>query len=153
MSTLSWFLYVCPIPDIKYYLFINISNYKFIYIYIYNESNYIMPYNSQADVVCLLAEQYDTKSNIKLRRFWSQLQASYVSSHSEALWHNETVCLWMTIYISNGFKLKNKTISIPICNWMIILRDKHLHWISFLIILILNIMEITVNCTLESVTP
>ena len=37
-----------------------------------------MPYNSRADVVHLLAEQYDTKSNVKLGRFWSQLQVSYV---------------------------------------------------------------------------
>ena len=40
-----------------------------------------MPYNSRADV----AERYDIKSNIKLGRFWSQLQASYVSSHTEEL--------------------------------------------------------------------
>ena len=58
-----------------------------------------MTYNSQADVVSLLAERYDTKSNVKLGRFRSQLQASYVSSHTEELWYNECVCLWMTIYI------------------------------------------------------
>ena len=58
-----------------------------------------MPYNSRADVVCLLAERYDTKSNMKLGRFQSQLQTSYMSSHTEELWYNETVCLWMTIYI------------------------------------------------------
>ena len=57
------------------------------------------PYNSWADVVRLLAERYNTKSNVKLGRFRSQLQASYVSSHTEKLWYNETVCLWMTIYI------------------------------------------------------
>ena len=50
-------------------------------------------------MVRLLAEQYDTKSNVKLDMFRSQLQASYVSSHTEELWYNETVCLWMTIYI------------------------------------------------------
>ena len=50
-------------------------------------------------MVCLLAEQYNTKSNVKLARFQSQLQASYVSSHTEELWYNETVCLWITIYI------------------------------------------------------
>ena len=58
-----------------------------------------MPYNSWADVVRLLAEQYDTKSNVKLGWFQSQLQASYVSNHTEELWDNETVCLWITIYI------------------------------------------------------
>ena len=58
-----------------------------------------MLYKSQADVVRLLAEWYDTKSNIKLGGFQSQLQASNMSSHTEKLWYNETVCLWMTIYI------------------------------------------------------
>ena len=58
-----------------------------------------MPYKSQADVVRFLAEQYDTKSNVKLGGFRSKLQASYVSSHTEELWYNETVCRWMTIYI------------------------------------------------------
>ena len=47
----------------------------------------------------LLAEQSDTKSNVKLGGFRSQLQASYMSSHTEELWYNETVCLGMTIYI------------------------------------------------------
>ena len=42
-----------------------------------------MPYNSPAEVVPLLAEQYDTKSNLKLGGFQSQLKASYVSNHTE----------------------------------------------------------------------
>ena len=50
-------------------------------------------------MIHLLAECYDTKSNVKLGGFQSQLQASYVSSHTEELWYNETVSLWMTIYI------------------------------------------------------
>ena len=58
-----------------------------------------MPYNSQAGVVHLLAERYDTTSNVKLDRFRAQLQASYISSHTEELWYNEAVCLWMTIYM------------------------------------------------------
>ena len=58
-----------------------------------------MLYNSPADVVRLWAERYDTKSNVKLAGFLSQFQASYVSSHTEELWYNETVCLWMTIYL------------------------------------------------------
>ena len=53
-----------------------------------------MPYNSQYDVVRLLAERYDTKSNAKLGGFRSQLQASYMSNYTEELWYNETVCLW-----------------------------------------------------------
>ena len=59
-----------------------------------------MPYNSPADVVRLLAERSDTKSNVKLGGFRSHLQASYVSSHTEELWYNETVCLWITVYIT-----------------------------------------------------
>ena len=58
-----------------------------------NESNYIMPYNSRADVCQLVAERYDTKANIKVGGFQSQLQASYVSSHTEELQYNKTVCL------------------------------------------------------------
>ena len=46
-----------------------------------------------------MAEQYDTESNVKLGRFRSQLQVSYVSSPTKEMWYNETVCEWMTIYI------------------------------------------------------
>ena len=48
-----------------------------------NESYCIMPNNSRANVGRQLAEQYDTKSNVKLSGFRSQLEASYVSSHTE----------------------------------------------------------------------
>ena len=58
-----------------------------------------MAYNSRADVVRLLAERYDTKANVKLGGFRSQLQASYVSSDTEELWCNKKVCLWMNLYI------------------------------------------------------
>ena len=58
-----------------------------------------MPYNSRANVVRLVAKRYDIKSNVKLGGFRSQLQASYVSSHAEVLWYNETVCLCRIIYI------------------------------------------------------
>ena len=47
-----------------------------------------MAYNFRADVVRLLAEWYDSKSNIKLDGFRSQLQVLYVSSHTEELWFN-----------------------------------------------------------------
>ena len=50
-------------------------------------------------MVRLLAERYNTKSNVKLGEFRSQLQVSSVSSHTEELWYKETVRLWMTIYI------------------------------------------------------
>ena len=56
-------------------------------------------YNYRADEVRLLAEWYGTKSNVKLGWFSSQLQVSYESTHTEELWYNETVCLWMTINI------------------------------------------------------
>ena len=52
-------------------------------------------------MVRVLAERYDIKSNVKLGAFQSQLLASYVSSHIEELWYNETVCLWMTIYVKS----------------------------------------------------
>ena len=45
-------------------------------------------------MVRLLAQRYDTKSG-----FRSQLQASYVSRHTEELWGNETVCLCIYFYI------------------------------------------------------
>ena len=47
----------------------------------------------------LLAERSDIKSDVNLGGFLSQLQASYISSNTEELWYNETVCLGMTIYI------------------------------------------------------
>ena len=50
-------------------------------------------------MVRLLAERSDTKCKVKLGVFRSRLQASYVSSHTEELWYNETVYRWMTIYI------------------------------------------------------
>ena len=72
-----------------------------------------MPYNSQADVVRVLAERYDTKSNIKLGGFRSQFQVSYVSSHTEKLWYNEIVCEWLYICIHQPFymsKMRHKVI-------------------------------------------
>ena len=46
-----------------------------------------------------IAEQLDTKSSVKLGVFRSQLEVSCNSSHTEELWYNQTVCLWMTIFI------------------------------------------------------
>ena len=64
-----------------------------------NESDYMMPYNSRVDVVCLLGKRYYTKPNVKLVGFRSQLQASYLCSLIEELWYNETVWLWTTLCI------------------------------------------------------
>ena len=50
-------------------------------------------------MVRLLAEQSDTKSNVKLGGFQSQLQTSYMFSHTEELWYNKTVRGWHFIYI------------------------------------------------------
>ena len=75
----------------------------FIFILNINESFKIMPYNFWSDLCGLLAEQLDTKANVKLGGgVQSQLEASNASSYTEKLWYNETVCLWMTIceYIS-----------------------------------------------------
>ena len=46
-----------------------------------------------------MAERLDAMSRIKLGRFQSQLEELCMSSDTEVLWYNETVCLWMTIYI------------------------------------------------------
>ena len=49
-------------------------------------------------MVRLSAERSDSKSNVKLGGFRSQLQGSYVSNHHEELWYNETVCLWRPLH-------------------------------------------------------
>ena len=41
------------------------------------------------------------KSNVKLGGFQSQLKASCVSNHTDVLWYNETICLYIYIYISS----------------------------------------------------
>ena len=55
--------------------------------------------NFRVDVRRWVTERYDTKSNVKLGGFQSQLEASYVSTHAEVLWYNEAVCPLMIIYI------------------------------------------------------
>ena len=50
-----------------------------------------------AKVADISAVRYPTC--VKSAGFWSQLEASLVSYHSDELWYNETVFLWMTIYI------------------------------------------------------
>ena len=78
-----------------------------------NENNYLMAYNSWADMVRLLAEWYETKSKVKLGVFRSQLQESHVSSHTEAFWYNETLCLWINVYI---YIYKN--VCLFLCVWV-----------------------------------
>ena len=51
----------------------------------------------------MLAERSDTKSKVKLGGFQSHLQASYVSSHTEELWYNESLSVDDNIYIFNLF--------------------------------------------------
>ena len=41
----------------------------------------------------------DTKSNLKLAGFGSQLEESCVSYHIERLWYNKIVCMGINIYI------------------------------------------------------
>ena len=43
-----------------------------------------------------MAERLDTLSTVKLGGFRSQLE---LTGHTDELWYNETICLWMTIYI------------------------------------------------------
>ena len=69
-----------------------------------NESYYLMPHNSRADMVCLLDERYDTKFDVNLVGFRSQSQESYVSSHTErvVIQRNSLSvddCLYVYIYI------------------------------------------------------
>ena len=41
-----------------------------------------------------MVERYHTKSNVKLGGFQSQLEESWVSSHTDESWYNETISLW-----------------------------------------------------------
>ena len=82
----------------KLFVWIEHSGIRYAKMWI-NKSYEIIPYNSRADVCYRRVEWRDTTSNVKLGGFRSQLQASYVSNHTEELWYNETVCLWMTTYI------------------------------------------------------
>ena len=54
--------------------------------------------NSRAGIGATEGKEVCYRSDIKLGRFQSQLEASCVSSHTEEL-YNETVCLWTTVYI------------------------------------------------------
>ena len=81
-----------------------------------------MPYNSRAGVVRLWAERYDNKSNVKLGGFWSQLQTSYLSSHTDELWYNETVCLWMTICIYIYIYMQRKIRKYYMISYSIVLQ-------------------------------
>ena len=84
-----------PFKNITFKLFVYISHthtYTHIHTHIY---------------IYILAERSDTKSNVKLDGFRSRLQTSYVSSHTEEFWLNETVCLWMTIY-KKGLLVNNQ---------------------------------------------
>ena len=49
--------------------------------------------------VAEMAEQLDTVSTVILGGFRSQIDEFSVSSHTEELWFNERVCLWMTMYV------------------------------------------------------
>ena len=51
-----------------------------------------------------MTKRIDIKSSVKFGWFWSQLDASCVSVHTEVLWYNETLGLWMTLY-KTGFWL------------------------------------------------
>ena len=58
-----------------------------------NESYYIIPYNSLADVCQMMSYPYDTTSNVKLTGFQYKLDVSYESCRTEDLLYNETVCV------------------------------------------------------------
>ena len=50
-----------------------------------NKTYYIMPYNSLAEVCHLKAERNDSKFNVKSGGFQSQLEVSFMSSHTDDL--------------------------------------------------------------------
>ena len=55
--------------------------------------------NSQVDVESQSGLGVCHWPDVMLGRFRSQLETSYMSSHTEELWYNKTICLSMTIYI------------------------------------------------------
>ena len=57
-----------------------------------NKTYYIMPYNSLAQVCQLKAERNNSKFKVKSGGFESQIEVSYMSSHTDDLWYNKTVC-------------------------------------------------------------
>ena len=64
-----------------------------------------MIYNSRADVGRPVAEWYDNKPKVKLGAFQSQLQASYVSSHTEELWDSLSTDDSLTLSLSLSLSL------------------------------------------------
>ena len=63
-----------------------------------NESYYTMPYYSWADAVRLLAERYDTKSNVILCGFDPSFKCPTCLATLKSCDTTKRVCLWMTIY-------------------------------------------------------
>ena len=70
-----------------------------------------MPYNSLADACRLMAEQNDTKFNIKSGGFQSPLEASYLSSIPEELWYSERVCLGTSLKLVDKFTYLGSSVS------------------------------------------
>ena len=53
--------------------------------------------------VTILLPFDDFRRRVKYVLFlYTYIQASYMSTHTEELWYNETVCLLMTIYAPHG---------------------------------------------------
>ena len=73
------------------------TSYKYIDISLYIYVKTSFAYAEDDDIP---AVRYPT--DVKSAVFRSQLEASHVSDHTEELWYNKTVCLWMTIYIYGG---------------------------------------------------
>ena len=55
--------------------------------------------NTQPYKVWIKGKEEHVKARVKLGGFWFQLEAFCMSSKNEELWYNETVCLWMILYI------------------------------------------------------
>ena len=52
----------------------------------------------------LMAVRFYYQADVKFAGFQTQLKASRVSSHTDELWYNDVVYLWITIYITLDLK-------------------------------------------------
>ena len=60
---------------------------------LYNQRNLIYMF------IYIEGEPLDISSSEKLSGFRFSFEASCVTTRTEELWYNETICLWMTIYM------------------------------------------------------
>ena len=91
-------------------------------------------------------------TDIKSAEFWSWLETSRWSSHTEELWYSETICMWMTIYIYTFIGLFSDIISY--LGQRSVLDVKHLLYIAsitwlFHLSIPLESFQVVVLCLLD----